>query len=59
VITVPYPEAFHSARWWRIVARDGSLWCETSDRQEALDRMRPEDTPQRLYTYTLEEWRDQ
>lgn len=30
-------------RWWRVIAVDGSLWCETSDEQHARDHVRPGD----------------
>lgn len=30
--------------WWRVTAPDGSLWCETSNEQEARSRMREGDT---------------
>lgn len=42
-------------RWFRVVAPDGSVWCETSKRTEALEAMRPGDRLEREYiTY---EWR--
>lgn len=44
-------------RWWRVLAPDGSLWCETSDESEARDAMRPGDELQRLWTRRQSEWR--
>lgn len=43
-------------RWWRVIAPDGSLWCETSVESEARERMRPEDTLERLYVRTERVW---
>jgi hypothetical protein len=43
---------------WRVVAPDGSLWCETSNETEARDRMRPGDALLRAYQpVTSYEWR--
>jgi hypothetical protein len=36
-------------RWWRVIAPDGSLWCETSNEQEARDATRDGDVLERLY----------
>jgi hypothetical protein len=44
-------------RWWRVLAPDGSLWCETSDEDEARSAMRPGDVLQRFWQRTLTEWR--
>lgn len=44
-------------RWWRVIAPDGTLWCETSDEREACKHVRPGDVLERLWTLTLEEWR--
>lgn len=30
--------------WYTVLDPDGKLWLETSNRQEAVDRMRPGDT---------------
>jgi hypothetical protein len=49
---------FGPTRWWRVVAEDGSLWCETSDEEEARAAMRPGDKLERLWTATINEWRD-
>ena len=35
-------DGWESDRWWRVVAPDGSLWCE-SDKADARDRLRPGD----------------
>lgn len=45
-------------RWWRVVAPDGSLWCETSVESEARRMVRSGDRLQRLYVLELQEWRD-
>lgn len=34
--------------WWRVLAPDGSLWCEASDEKEVRASMRPGDTLQVL-----------
>lgn len=47
------PEA---SRWWRVIAPDGSLWCETSDEREARSHMREGDTLERLYIRTENRW---
>jgi hypothetical protein len=44
-------------RWWHVVRPDCTVWCETSDLQEARERMRPGDRLERLYTHTVTEWR--
>jgi hypothetical protein len=36
-------------RWWRVIAPDGSTWCETSDETEARDAMRPGDVLWQAY----------
>jgi hypothetical protein len=49
---------WYQTRWWRVIAPDGSLWCETSNGQEALDSKRDGDTLQALYIRQDTEWRD-
>lgn len=44
-------------RWWLVEAPDGSLWCETSDEDEARSRMRPGDTLYRSWHRSQDEWR--
>lgn len=44
-------------RWWRVTAPDGSLWCETSNEQEAREAECPGDAIQRLYERVESEWR--
>jgi len=44
-------------RWWRVVAPDGSLWCETSDEDEARAAVRPGDELQRQWRRLEQEWR--
>lgn len=46
-------------RWWRVIAPDGSLWCETSDEEEARESVRPGDRLQRNYEFMVREWRDE
>lgn len=46
-------------RWWRVLAADGSLWCETSAEDEARDSMRPGDRLQRQYVTSASKWVDQ
>ena len=57
----PEPEAeddeWEPWRWWRVTAPDGTLWCETSDEQEARSSVRPGDTLERLWRRVEEEWR--
>lgn len=45
-------------RWWRVTAPDGSLWCETSDEDEARRSMRPDDKLYRSWYAEAEEWRE-
>jgi hypothetical protein len=56
-MTVPTPP-MTPGRWWRVVAPDGSLWCETSDEDEAREVLRPGDTLQREYRLEVTEWRN-
>lgn len=49
-------EGWQASRWWRVIASDYSLWCETSDEQEARSRMREDDTLERLYIRTENRW---
>lgn len=43
--------------WWRVLAADGSLWCETSDEREARESMRPGHTLWKLWRREEMEWR--
>lgn len=43
-------------RWWQVVALDQSVWCETSDEDEARRSMRPGDMLKRLYERVDREW---
>ena len=46
-------------RWYRIVRPDGSLWMETSSREEAeSESLAPGYTLQQLWVTTKSEWRD-
>jgi hypothetical protein len=45
-------------RWWRVVAPDGSVWSETSDKNEAIEDMRPGDQLQNLWQRSEQEWRE-
>lgn len=49
-------EGWELSRWWRVIAPDGSLWCETSDMEEARNCMREGDTLERLYMRTENRW---
>jgi hypothetical protein len=44
-------------RWWRVVAADGSVWCETSDEAEAFGAVRPGDKLWRQWVQRSSEWR--
>lgn len=47
-------------RWWRVLKDDGTLWCETSDEEEARRSMRPGATKlQKLWRREQFEWRDE
>lgn len=51
--------AWEPSRWWRVIAPDGSLWCETSSESEARDNVRLGDTLQRLWVPKVDgEWRN-
>lgn len=47
-------------RWWRVLDSSGEVWCETSDEDEARERLREKegDVLERLYDRASEaEWR--
>ncbi|MCD6056547.1 MAG: hypothetical protein K0R44_19 [Thermomicrobiales bacterium] len=44
-------------RWFRVLAPDGSLWCETSDGREAVTRMRSGDMLYKEWRREEIEWR--
>lgn len=44
--------------WWRVIAPDGSLWCESSDEEENRRVMRPGDKLQRHIRKIEEKWVD-
>lgn len=44
-------------RWWRVLAPDGSVWCETSDEQEAVAALRPGDRLMLQWRRVETEWR--
>jgi cytochrome P450 len=44
---------------WRVIADDGSVWCETSDEQEARRTMRPGDNLMRWWVAEFDEWREE
>lgn len=50
--------AWGPGRWWQVLAPDGSLWCGTSDEQEARAAMRPGDRLQRLMQRVEQRWID-
>jgi hypothetical protein len=43
-------------RWWRVTEPDGSVWCETSNEDEAREAARPGDRLYRLFTLSQEKW---
>ncbi len=42
--------------WWRVIAPDGSLWCETSNEQEARASMRPGDALEQNEEIRFSRW---
>lgn len=48
---------FEPVNWWRVIAPNGDLWCETSSEKEARASMRDGDTLQQLYEKVVAEWR--
>lgn len=52
-------DGWEPGRWWRVVAPDGQLWCETSDEAEARGSVRPGDTLERLWRCVEEQWRQE
>jgi hypothetical protein len=51
-------DAFRPGRRWRVVAPDGSVWCESSSEQENRDAMRRGDKLYRIWRVELTEWRE-
>jgi hypothetical protein len=51
-------EEFVPTRWWKVLGPDGELWCETSDKKEAVRSMRPGDTLHHLFEKIQHEWRE-
>ena len=49
-------DVWEPGHWWRVVASDGSIWAETSDEQEARERVREGDTLMRWYLRTETKW---
>lgn len=47
-----------AGRWWRVLDPAGAVWCETSDEQEARERLRPGDRLQRSWERREAQWRD-
>lgn len=43
--------------WWLVVAPDGSIWCETSDQSEAMERKREGDKLFHLYEKKSTQWK--
>ena len=43
--------------WWRVVNRDGQIWCETGNQQEALDSMQPGHILYELYEKKQTQWK--
>lgn len=51
---------WYPTKWWRVLAPDGELWCETSDENEARSNVRPGDVLERLFqTEPLYLWEEQ
>lgn len=50
-------DEFEPTKWWRVIDPHGVLWCETSDKDEAIASMRPDDRLQRRYIKIEYEWR--
>lgn len=55
-VMTPIPPDWSATKWWRVIAPNGSLWCETSFEDEARKAMRPGDRLERLYQKTEEKW---
>jgi len=53
---VTAPE-WRPGRWWRVIAPDGSVWCESSSEAENREAMRPGDRLERSWVLSAEEWR--
>jgi hypothetical protein len=45
------------AEWWRVVDLEGEIWAETSDKEDAIARMRPGDTLEQQFKKVYQEWR--
>ena len=45
-------------RWWRVILKDGSLYCETSSEAEAREDVPKGATVQHLFEKHKREWRD-
>lgn len=59
--TSPTTPSLVAGRWWRVLASDGSVWCETSVESEARAAVRPRrgDRLQRLHQTSVQyEWSD-
>lgn len=51
-------DGWEPGRWHRVLRPDGSLWMETSDREEAAAEAEKTGWPlERLYVNTRTEWR--
>jgi hypothetical protein len=42
--------------WWRVVAPDSTIWAETSNEEDARERMRPGDTLYRQWWRVEQAW---
>lgn len=45
--------------WWRVIAPDGTLWCDASDEGEVRASLRPGDILQSLWYREEFQWRDE
>jgi len=43
--------------WWRVVDLEGEIWAETSDKEDAMAKMRPGDTLEQQFKKVYHEWR--
>lgn len=49
-------EGWYQTRWWRVLGPDGEIWCETSNKIDAKERMRPGDRLYELWRREQEAW---
>lgn len=54
----PDEDGWEPGRWYTVMGENGRIWCQTSIRSEAIERMRPGDTLYRLWTRVENELRE-